>query len=197
MLLDINLRSRASLIQYIFFGKVLESASRILQESFKWTNGEYQVTGSPSQDQTAAKEQAQKATENVQIVDFTDATGKANIDALNNAGSAELTASFAHQLINGMVDGTDCSGLIDTYSRQIGADPASVGKAMEEMFNSQLDNALAYVNQRYGVDQDKFADFIMNKAPNHVKKQALISGFHNDLKGIEYIVKAFKGSHSL
>ena len=178
-------------------GKRMTIATAMQMGWLKKVNGEYQVAGSPSQDHAKAQEKSAQDNQNVRTIDFTDETGKANIKALNNAGSPQMTASIAHQLISGMVDGTDCSGLIVNYSQQIGADPDSVGKAFESMFNAQLDNALKYVNERYGINADEFADFVMNKASASVKKQVLISGFHNDLKGLEYVVKAFKGGHSL
>jgi hypothetical protein len=159
--------------------------------------GDYVVSGSPSQDAQKANDQKTEANQNVKTVDFSDDTSRANMDALNKAGSPQLTMSFAHTLIGNMIDGKECNGIVDTFSQQTGANPASIVEAFEEMFNVQLDRAGEYVNQRYGIKSDAFIEYISETAPSHIKKMAMIAGFHNDLKTLDQLVSAFKAKKVL
>jgi len=183
---DINPKS-----SIIFDGKQMLVSSAVQLGYLTFENGQYVEI-----DRNAVKAQAdsQKAQEqrNVRTIDFSDDTGKANLQAMAQKGNPQLVTSFAHTLIGNIVDGRECNSIVDTFSQQIGANPASVVDAFEGMFSTQLEKAGAYIEERYGVKADEFVDYISETAPAHIRKMAMIAGYHNDLKTLDQLVKHFK-----
>lgn len=144
----------------------------------------------------AATELANKQA-NVRTIDFNNDQGRDNLEALNAAGSPALTSALLHSVVGSMVDGADCNQKIDDFCSQTKADPVTLIKALNEMFNSQLEAVGKYVNERYGINSDNFVDYIAFNSPKQVRKQALLAGLHNDLGTIDQLVKAFKQGKKL
>lgn len=95
--------------------------------------------------------------------------------------------SHVSRIFSAVVEGKDATSEVDGLARAASATPESVTGVMNELLGNMMEGIAQYAEARHGIkiDADEFTNTVFEKwSPTRIKS-ALMSAYHNDLRGLD------------